>query len=286
MCYTPYIIKNPNILGDRHIPVPCGKCKKCLQNRANEWHFRIRQEVASSDIQKTAFVTLTYDNQNVTITDKGYMSLNWDDVTKFMKRLRKAHYKRYGKKHRIKYYLCGEYGGKTNRPHYHAIMLNVDTDLIEDTWQLGEIHFGDVQGASIMYTLKYMVKPGRIPMHENDDRVPEKSRMSKGIGKKYLDNQEIIKWHNEDKSRFYVQDVGNRKIRLPRYYRDKIYSDEDKLRHHKRMVKKAEKAENKRYKEFKKKYGDDMDKFAYRQHMRKINAMKFDKDNNVNRDKL
>lgn len=281
MCYTPYIIKNPKPTGGKTLPVPCGKCQKCLQNKANQWHFRLRQESKRQD--KAKFITLTYNTTHVPLTPKGYMSLNKEDVTKWLKRLRKAHVKRYGKEHRIKYYLCGEYGSKTERPHYHAIMFNIDEDLVINTWQLGNCHFGDVEGASIMYTLKYMVKPSKIPKHENDDREPEKARMSQNMGSNYI-TPEIIEWHQKNINRNYVVD-NEYKLPLPRYYRERIYTEEQRTRQRKRIIKKKEKQEEKRYRDFKRKYGDDMDKYAWRQHQRKINAIKW-KDVNINRDKI
>lgn len=95
----------------------------------------------------------------------------------FFKRLRKAH-----GKSKIKYFCVGEYGGKTNRPHYHAIVFNADIQLIPAAWKLGHIHYGNVSGASIGYCLKYMAKKGKIPMHANDDRLPEFALMSKNLG--------------------------------------------------------------------------------------------------------
>lgn len=98
-----------------------------------------------------------------------------------MKKLRKAN-----PDHKLKYYLCGEYGGKTFRPHYHLILFDAVLPTIQKAWEHGSIHYGAVSGASIGYTLKYMAKPGKIPLHQNDDRVPEFSLMSKGLGKNYL----------------------------------------------------------------------------------------------------
>lgn len=107
------------------------------------------------------------------------MSLDKTDVQKFFKRLRKAS----TGKARIKYYAVGEYGTQTMRPHYHIILFNAQKDLLQAAWNLGEIHIGDVSGATIAYTLKYVSKEGKIPQHKNDMRRPEFSLMSKGLGK-------------------------------------------------------------------------------------------------------
>jgi len=125
---------------------------------------------------------------------------------------------------RIKYYAAGEYGGKTKRPHYHIILFNAQPELVEMSWQLGSVHYGKVSGASVGYTLKYMSKPRCIPMHRNDDRQPEFSLMSKGLGENYLD-EKMISWHLKDaNNRMYINLEEGKKAAMPRYYKDKIYS--------------------------------------------------------------
>lgn len=171
-CLTPFLVKNKKT--NEQVPVPCGKCPECLKRRVSGWSFRLLQEdkVADSSI----FLTLTYDVSNVPLTKNGFMVLCKRDVQLFFKRLRRAH----PAGHRpIRYYAVGEYGGRTNRPHYHVILFNAKPELIQEAWNLGQIHYGTVGGASVGYTLKYMCKPSRIPMHRNDDRIKEFSLMSK-----------------------------------------------------------------------------------------------------------
>lgn len=168
------------------------------------------------------FITLTYNNENVPITDKKYMSLSKRHIQLFMKRLRKDN------KNKIKYYLCGEYGSKTKRPHYHAIMFNVDIQTIQDNWAQGDIHIGQVSEASVGYTLKYMFKDSRVPEHNNDDRLPEFALMSKGLGIKYL-TKEMVKWHKQDLlNRMHLTIADGKKVSMPRYYKSKIYTTEER----------------------------------------------------------
>lgn len=207
--------------GDELIPCPCGKCLPCLKRRVSAWSFRLMQEDKRSD--SALFVTLTYDTNHVPITPRGFMTLRKSDVQKFMKRLRKRHT---GKP--LKYYYAGEYGGKTMRPHYHMILFNAEHKDVEASWQLGQVHYGTVSEASVGYTLKYIVKPGKIPLHKNDDRQPEYSNMSKRLGDNYL-TPKIIKWHKNDLvSRTYVPLPGGQKAPMARYYKDKIYSKREK----------------------------------------------------------
>jgi hypothetical protein len=121
------------------------------------------------------------------------------------------------------------------RPHYHLIIFNADKEKVELAWSLnkkplGTIYIGEVNEASIGYTLKYMTKKGKIPMHYNDDRLKEFSLMSKGLGSNYL-TKEMIKWHRKDlEKRMYCNLPGNKKIAMPRYYKEKIYSKFDKFK--------------------------------------------------------
>lgn len=204
------------------IPVPCGKCPACLSRRVSAWSFRLMQE--DKRAKSAYFVTLTYDTKFVPLTRSGYMTLNKPDVQKFFKRLRKS---LEGQDIAIKYYLCGEYGGRTNRPHYHAIIFNSPSQsVIEQAWQLGAIHYGEVSEASVGYTLKYMSKPKKIPMHRNDDRLMEFSLMSKGLGLSYL-NERTIAYHNADpNNRMCLTIAGGKKIAMPRYYKDKLWPDQ------------------------------------------------------------
>lgn len=193
MCLTPFTVKKDN---NELVPVPCGKCEKCRSRRASAWSFRLMNEVR---VSTTAyFITLTYDTSSVPITQNGFMGLRKRDIQLFFKRLRKAHDAYYNKKVRqvadenirpLKYYAVGEYGGKSKRPHYHIILFNAMVELIQDAWwnkeldiPLGNVHYGDVNGASVGYTLKYVSKAPWQRMHKNDDRQPEFSLMSKNLG--------------------------------------------------------------------------------------------------------
>jgi hypothetical protein len=184
------------------------------------WSFRLMQEDRHS--LSSYFITLTYDNKHIPISNKGYMNLDKRDIQLFMKRLRKNN------KEKLKYYIAGEYGGKTNRPHYHMILFNSDITTIQDSWQKGHVHYGQVSEASVGYTLKYMIKETKVPIHKNDDRKPEFQLMSKGLGKEYLTTK-MQKWHKADLlNRMYLNVEGNKKIPMPRYYKDKLYNKDER----------------------------------------------------------
>lgn len=249
-CMTPFCFHH-KFTGE-NLAVPCGKCPACIKRRGSEWSFRLLEESKVSD--SAHFITLTYDTANVPITKNGFMSLEKRGLQLFFKRLRKLHVSRevvdkYGEdkefRKSLKYYAVGEYGGNTNRPHYHIILFNARVELIAEAWKLGHVHYGNVCGNSIGYTLKYMSKKGKIPAHKNDDRVREFGVMSKGLGKSYI-TEAMVNWHHAAlEERMYCNLPGGEKVGMPRYYKGKIYDEIERKRvgfsTRLRMVKELEK---------------------------------------------
>lgn len=233
-CQDNYIVHRD---GRQSVPVPCGKCPPCKRRRVSDWAFRLEQEDKVS--QSSLFVTLTYNTDHVPISKKGYMTLvkTVPHINKkgkettlphpkspqaFIKRLRKLQ-----KSTAIKYYLCGEYGTKTNRPHYHIILFNANPAFISQAWTFGDIHIGNVEAASIKYCAKYIDKAKRIPMHRNDDRLPEFSLMSKKLGHTYLTPQ-MKKYHQDRIYDMYVTRKDGIKLAMPRYYRNILFTEEQR----------------------------------------------------------
>lgn len=101
------------------LSVPCGKCVLCREKKANEWVSRAMCETQSST-NIPYFITLTYND----------MCIPKNGVRKraaqlFMKRFR-INLSRYtGEALNVRFFLCAEYGSKTGRPHYHALLWNV-----------------------------------------------------------------------------------------------------------------------------------------------------------------
>ena len=223
--------------------VPCGKCPDCLAAKVAGWSFRLTQEEKKSS--SAYFITLTYgdDNDTAPLSKNGFMEIRKRDLQLFFKRLRRLQERdpgsiRQGNDGRftyisndkpIKYFAVGEYGTRRQRPHYHVILFNANIKLIAKAWQqpdgkpIGSIYYGDVNGASIGYTLKYISNKPFKKKHKNDDRQKNFQLQSTGLGKNYLTPQ-MVQWHLSDlENRSYCQLADGRKVNLPRYYRDKIY---------------------------------------------------------------
>lgn len=145
------------------LTVKCGKCMDCRLSFAHEWSLRVMHEVKTSG--PSSFVTLTYDDAHLPVDQ----SLNYRHFQLFMHRLRK----------RLpgggRFLMCGEYGDDFGRPHYHAILFNVEfgdrqylsskdgvklytSKLLADLWQLGFVTVGDVTLDSASYVARYSTK--------------------------------------------------------------------------------------------------------------------------------
>lgn len=199
--------------------VPCGRCVECMRQRINSWHLRLSNQLKVST--NANFITYTYDDAELPFSENGLMTLWVKDHQDFMKRLRKR------SNIPIKYFTSGEYGEITNRPHYHSIIFNADPGDIQESWTKGQIHVGQVTDASIRYCLKYALKRAtKWKKSDDDDRVPEKALMSRGLGLNYL-TPEMIQYHKDDVTR--PSRVNGTTVPLARYYRDKIFTDSEKL---------------------------------------------------------
>nr|CAI9750821.1 replication initiation protein [Microvirus sp.] len=198
----------------RYYLVPCGHCDECFRSYRNEWCFRLLQEYKSHKLPTGeyagAMVTLTYNNENLPISDTGNPTLLYSDFQLFMKRLR-INYERDCEKNgdkpdNIKYFCCGEYGSRYGRPHYHLNLFGLPKKyhyLIDESWQKGFVHIGhSFTEACVNYTTKYVsksyyVKDKSMMVIGSYDWCKSKGvskqfrHMSCGLGKKYLSLKNI-----------------------------------------------------------------------------------------------
>lgn len=218
MCISPIMIKKAKdcaFTAFSHHAVPCGKCYECRMARGAGWAFRLMQEHKRHTV--SAFITLTYEDAFLPMADCGRPTLIKSDVQKYFKRVRKGNPKG------VKYYACGEYGSRSFRPHYHAIVFSAGYGSLANNWDFGHVRIDPVEPASIAYVSGYCNKP----QHKfTDGRVPEFSLMSKGLGSNYL-TPEMVSYHQANMASF-VTLPGGVKKGLPRYYRDKMFNDEQR----------------------------------------------------------
>ena len=156
-------------------PVPCGRCMNCRINKQRFWIGRLLCE--ASYYPESHFVTLTYDDDYMPVDDQDRGVLDPRDFNLWIKRFRKA-------AGSVRYFGVGEYGSKTWRPHFHAILFGQDSSTIEQlvkgSWKFGFTtvkEFTTFRARYIVgYTLKKMTRKGDPYL---DGRPPEFARMSR-----------------------------------------------------------------------------------------------------------
>lgn len=208
----------------RGMRVPCGKCIVCRQNRARQWAVRLQHELQFH--HQYCFITLTYDDEHVPIIE-GDITLWKNDLQLFWKRLRKL----LPKNQKIKYLACGEYGEKTSRPHYHAIIFGwqpedlieisnkiITSEILESVWKQGNVAVGSVVDETIYYVTGYILKT--IPKKALGKRQREFIAVSQGMGIEYA------KMYEQEVKQGTLKTNG-KSAGVPLYYRKKI--DIDKL---------------------------------------------------------
>lgn len=214
--------------------VPCGKCVGCRLDYSRKWATRLMMELPYHE--QSFFVTLTYNNDNLPIGDKGMPTLVPDDVSDFLKRLRREQdYHRGGK---IRFFAAGEYGSQTARPHYHLILFGWTPPegdlvklsysnqghpyyrslLIERLWPYGYNVVGGVSWQSCAYVARYILKKQKgdaASIYDDHGIEPEFVRMSRmpGIGYQYYED------HKDDMLLDgYVQLTDGMRAPLPHYF--------------------------------------------------------------------
>lgn len=243
------------------ILVPCGKCFGCRLDYARHWSDRMQMEYETN--KRAAFITLTYSEENIPllIDEKSgeviEYTLRKEDIQCFMKRLRRRYDGHDGNENiRIRFFASGEYGSKTHRPHYHAILFGVDiydlgmyqvqghNDLgqmyykcrvLEELWPYGFSLACEVSYETCNYVARYVTKKATSEYSPADlGAVPEFSLMSRkpALGTEYIKlHPEVIKYRE-------IQLADGRKASVPRIFRDKYFDDDSNL--DMRMQNKAE----------------------------------------------
>lgn len=200
------------------IDVPCGGCLGCRMAKAKAWTLRCTLEMQQH--QHTAWTTLTYRDYHRSIT------LNFDDLQRWLKRLRKQHAMETGRP--IRFFGTGEYGTQTNRAHFHVLLYGINADTarstIETTWGLGHTRTVHANPATIAYTagycfekLEHVPKRPELRVDPNTGEeytwIPPQLRMSRNPGIGANGKQWPDMW-----KLFAINDGHKQKV--PRYLQD------------------------------------------------------------------
>lgn len=246
------------------VEVPCGRCLGCRLEYSRQWAVRCIHE---AQCHKTnSFITLTFAPEHL---PKNH-SISKEDLQKFFKRLRK------NTGIKLRYFACGEYGEKNNRPHYHAIIFGYDfpdkylhtkvndnllyrSPTLEKAWPFGHSLIGDVTFESAAYVARYVMKKRKGDEDTVDPKTgktnkehymvadditgeifqlePEFCLMSRRPGI----GKEWLEKYRSDTDKDFITVRGS-KMKLPKYY-DSILEQENELEMMRRKGKRRRQAE-------------------------------------------
>lgn len=259
MCLYPRLITNPKYKPNKKnggkippiqdnrallIAVGCGNCIECKKQKARDWQIRLLEEIKHT--KNAYFITLTFNDKSIAelskeITAKGYALDNGIATIatrRFLERWRKTH------KKSLKHWLITELGHNgTNNIHLHGILWFEDTKDIhklDNHWKYGYTYKGApiyekqkiigyknyVNEQTISYIIKYVTKSEEKYKHYKPIILT-----SPGIGSQYTKNtfgnvkRNTFKYNETNET--YTTQTGH-KISLPKYYRNKIYDDQEK----------------------------------------------------------
>ncbi|WNK14212.1 MAG: replication initiator protein [Microvirus sp.] len=220
---TKLVFKSELGLKSTALEIPCGQCIGCRIDRSREWAIRCVHEASMHD--ENCFLTLTY--------AKDPVSLNKRDIVLFLKKLRKKL-----EPTKIRYFQCGEYGSKTDRPHHHVLLFGYDfpdkvfmsqknrnnyyvSRSLADLWPHGMHAIGDLTYDSACYTARYILKKMNGDQKESHygDKIPEFTTQSR---KPAL----ATTWLQENLMDIYNHDqcvVSHNLIARPPKYYDRLY---------------------------------------------------------------
>lgn len=252
MCLYPQLITNPKYKENQKnggiipavsdirvlkVPIGCGNCIECRKKKAREWQIRLLEDIR--EFKNGKFITLTFSNEELgklskeCNKSKGY-DLDNDICTLAVRRFLERWRKEYKKS--LRHWLITELGhGETEHVHMHGIVWTDEPlEKVETHWKYGWVWKGKkkqngtienyVNERTVNYIIKYVHKTDLEHRHYKPIILT-----SPGIGKGYTNriDSKKNKFNGEKTNETYKTRTGH-KVSLPIYWRNKIYSDEEK----------------------------------------------------------
>ncbi len=150
--------------------------------------------------ERNCFLTLTIDDAHMP-ADQSINPRHWQ---LFAKRLRTW-------QGPFRYYHCGEYGERTERPHYHALIFGHDfeedrvfhkqtrgghnlyiCEELDNLWKLGHVYIGELTLQSAAYTARYTMKK----LTDDPDRT-KKQYASRKYGERVCPQTGLIEYYRK-----------------------------------------------------------------------------------------
>lgn len=212
-------------------PIQCNKCIECMKKKGRDWQVRLSEDIRTN--KNAHFVTLTLSNES-------YKKLHteiwyeWERDTpyelenKIIKKAMRRFLERWRKEHKtsVRHWAVTELGHQgTENIHIHALIWTDKPKDIEKHWKYGYVFTGTfVNEQTIGYIVKYLSK-----MDNQHKEYKPIMLTSAGMGINYLDRTDAKdNKYKTDGTREYYTDRKGYKMALPIYYRNKIYTDEER----------------------------------------------------------
>lgn len=148
---------SPNTLADG-TQTACHKCWQCHENTVNDYVGRC---IAETKTATSVFsVTLTYGRNSADdVIHERAVVLTYSDVQKYLKLLRRHHYK-------VRYLVAGEFGAKKGRAHWHIVLIfkgkvphhELGANFMEAHWPHGYSYWQKPDWPNLRYVCKYVLK--------------------------------------------------------------------------------------------------------------------------------
>lgn len=225
----------------RAVPIGCGECIECRKKEARKWQIRLLEEIRTTKT-KGYFVTLTFSNEWIVRQKrqaekkrgyklKGYVLDNeiaTISVRRYLERWRKKYTTS------VRHWLITELGHEgTENIHMHGIIwTDKGIEEIRKIWKYGYVYprpgyetkKNCVTEKTVNYIIKYVKK-----IDQDHKGYKSKILCSSGIGAGYLKREDSNRnrYKGKDTKETYTTRTGH-EIMLNSYYRNKIYSEEEK----------------------------------------------------------
>lgn len=259
MCLYPKLIRNPKYKATKKnggiippisdirvtmVPIGCGNCMECRKQEGRKWQLRMLEDIKEHKNGK--FVTLTFSNESIKKIIETKPSKRWGTMaglqgyaldneiaTRGVRWFTERWRKEKGKS--IRHWLITELGHNgTENIHLHGIMWTDESiEDIRRIWGYGYIYPGPgeeekknyVSEATVNYIIKYVTKTDQEHKY-----YKTKILTSSGIGDKYTEtyNAKINKYNEEKETDETYKTRTGHKISMPIYWRNKIYTEEQR----------------------------------------------------------
>ena len=237
-----------------YVPIGCGYCIECKKQKAKEWQVRLHEDI--KEYRNGKFVTLTlsdesYKRMHDIVQSRKRIKNKWVErekndelsgydldnaiitqATRYFLELHRKHNKK-----ALRHWLVSELGHNgTENIHLHGIIYMDDIRELHKYWKHGFIWIGEdmygrinnyVNEQTINYITKYVSKIDIKHKYYSPVILT-----SNGIGKNYIKNinktnAQLHKFNGENTNEAYRTNNGY-KMGLPKYYRNYLYTDEEK----------------------------------------------------------